>query len=137
MAIMKKALSLLLLTISPLTLADFCENAKEAGYDAIRNVVAFNDREIGIAGHKPNWYREYDCISDEENAEVIFESLILNSTLAGQLYGLKGLLNLNQTIYERHAPKYKDDDTEVTTVFGCVVGRMRVGKIVKDLLGSD
>ena len=137
MAIMKKALSLLLLTISLLTLADFCENAKEAGYDAIRNVVAFNDREIGIAGHKPNWYREYDCISDEENAEVIFESLILNSTLAGQLYGLKGLLNLNQTIYERHAPKYKDDDTEVTTVFGCVVGRMRVGKIVKDLLGSD
>lgn len=107
---MKNQLFVVLLCISSLSQADsvYCDSAAKNNYPALRNMTGFSTNLYHDAKMKLAHSLEYFCIKDGNSPEKDFESLLEGSTIAGQLFGLRGLSQTSPKRYHELKMDYAE-----------------------------
>lgn len=109
-----------------------CDEFSSVNYAILRNQDMFTTWNVGIGGVTPKHMYAYRCIKKDENAAMIFESLIENSTLVGQLYGLRGLSEVDPERYKELKIRYEFNDEFVRYMSGCVVSYRKASDMAMD-----
>lgn len=110
----------------------------ESGQDAY-SVLAESDFYGAYAGgFVPMPSRESKAFrtlyQESENTRIsLFQRLVKQGSLAGQLYGLTGLYLTNRDLYQSLAKEYFEDTRTVRTASGCVLYDARVSELMAQI----
>ena len=80
---------------------------------------------------KPTWQAlAFTCLFDDDHAVELFEGLVRNGDLAGQLYGLCGLHLISREKFTQVVSRYRDSTESVTLQTGDLKGTSTAADIV-------
>jgi hypothetical protein len=103
----------------------------QKAYEALIVAERFEDEFIGYGAEPSKLVRAYRILLKEKNADGAFKSLLEKATSAGQLYALCGVYYTDHDFFLRAVEKHKVRSDFVRTMFGCIIGKMPVSKIVE------
>jgi hypothetical protein len=96
----------------------------------LEKTESFADVAIGLGGAPSAEVCAFSILMREPDAAQVFVRLVREAGDAGQLYALSGLYLLDHDRYSLELPKYESSQAYVSTVFGCIVGGMKVSELV-------
>ncbi len=103
----------------------------QIAYENLRKAAQFEDTHIGIAGSISEHIKEFGIILKEKNADEAFKSILKSGTKAGQLYGLSGIYFTDYKFFKTAVDKYKNNDSIVMTISGCLVADEKISDVVE------
>ncbi len=106
----------------------------QEAYRLLRTTGTFSDSGVGVAAAMPDTVKALRLILQDSAAEKIFQQLLAEATLEGQLYALAGLYVINPESARVAAKPYQSSEQMVQTQFGCVNARMPVSEVTQQIL---
>lgn len=131
---MKHLLTLLLLAL--IFTSCNSEQRLQNAIDGIGEADAFMSDAVGIAGTKPDVYKNYETILKLASPDQL-NKLINDKRPAVRIYGFQGMVETN---HPETFSAFKDlvaDSTSLTTMSGCFMTSERINTLASDLLGND
>lgn len=104
--------------------------SRDEALHVLENTERFADIAIGYAGAPSAEVCAFGILVKEDDAVPVFERLLTDAGMAGQLYALAGLYLLDHGRYAQVVGRYETSETYVSTMFGCIIGGMKAGEIV-------
>jgi len=105
-------------------------------YSKLLNAEVFSGARVSFDGHMPLTVRAFLILLQAPQADELFKSLLEEATLVGQLYALCGLHSVDNEFLKDVVERYRYQDDEVETMFGCIVGSHKVSDLIPDILNG-
>jgi hypothetical protein len=103
----------------------------------LSKVASLDGGHVGFAGETTAAVYAFRTVARSSQARELFERLTRDGKLAGQLYGLCGLLNLDRSAFERLAQPFLTSKQRIKVASGCEVDRREVGAFVASAVGKN
>jgi hypothetical protein len=104
--------------------------SREEALNVLENTERFADIAIGYSGAPSAEVCAFGILLTQPDAVPLFERLLSDAKVAGQLYALSGLYVLDHDRYQTAIKRYETNETYVSTMFGCIIGGMKANEIV-------
>jgi len=105
-------------------------STRDDAIHVLETTEQFEATAIGEAGVPSAEVCAFVFLMRDPDAVQVFQSLLDRANVAGQLYGLAGLYLLDRDLYATQVARYTNNDTWVSTMFGCIISTMKVSEIV-------
>ncbi len=102
----------------------------QAAVDGLLQAHAFEGASIGIGGRLSNGVRDFRVVARDKDAAALFAKVTAEGTPAGRLYGLAGLYFVDPAAFERVKATAVAPDTQVQTMFGCILGQEKAAMLL-------
>src|SRR5437588_5967700 len=103
----------------------------------LRSSERFTSAGIGYAGLTPNEVLAWRVVFHSPDADSIFQNLLGNASVAGQLYALAGLRFNDSNAFAKAAARLRARAGRVQTIRGCIVGSLTVAEAVREIERGD
>lgn len=111
----------------------------ELAAEVLRNAVAFDAPQIGVAGITPTEVLAWRVVQQGQAHDSIFTNLLATATPAGQLYALAGLryslyvVGADSSIYWSASSRLGRSKRFVPTMIGCIESFRPQHELVKEI----
>ena len=111
----------------------------ELAAEVLRNAVAFDAPQVGIAGITPTEVLAWRVVQQGQARDSIFTNLLATATPAGQLYALAGLryslyvVGADSSIYWSASSRLARSKRFVLTMIGCIGSFRPQDELVKEI----
>jgi hypothetical protein len=109
--------------------AELAQNA----YEIIKSAERFTVGGVGFAGSPSRQEMAFRHLLKQPEAISRCTKLLTEATPAGQVYALLGLRLLDQQAFKAALPRYKESDSEISSMSGCVVTRTTAAKLAREI----
>jgi hypothetical protein len=99
-------------------------------FGVLMSAKRFEDTHVGYGGELSELVVAYRQIMKEPKRVSVLKFLLENASKPGQLYALAGLFDADHDYFRSAVTAFKDDESEVNTLSGCVGGLRKVSEIV-------
>lgn len=103
----------------------------KSAYETIRTCPAFCGTAVGFAGTTPKVVTAFRALTKQPDAARLFERLLDEATMEGQLYALCGLYHADHARFLKRVEPYRKSEKEVSTVDGCIAVRQKAKDVVE------
>jgi len=106
--------------------------------EAFQRLLAAKSFGDGWSGHgEPTWEAiAFDSIFRNDDPTSLFERLVWEGNLAGQLYGLCGLHLTSPSRYQNEAKRFRGSSQTISYQTGDLIGGATVAAIIEDIEGG-
>lgn len=101
-------------------------------YELLRDSTVFADGPVGYAAQIPDEVNAFARLYRDESALLYFTQLSEEGSLAGKLYAMCGLYDLDPEQYQALVEQYCLSNTTVRAQFGCIVFDEAMSKIIEN-----
>ena len=104
--------------------------------DGIGEAEAFMSDAVGIAGTKPDVYKDYETVVELANPDQLYQ-MINDERPVVRIYGFQGMVETNHSETFAAFKQLLPDTTNLSTMSGCIMSSDRVNALATTLLTND
>ena len=101
----------------------------EEAYRIVKTAALFSIGPVGEEGRPSKREAAFRQLLKQPEPLARCQKLLTEATPAGQLYGLLGLRLLDEKAFQAALPAYKNLETEIPTMTGCILTRVKAADI--------